>query len=571
MNKESIEQTIMERNIRHSRQSLKTPFAADADLAKAVNPNNDGNEINNILNGTFLSDFVSEYDLSETERAWVTELERRLDIEISTTIHVSDFISFFKKRKERTASSPSGRHMGHYKVIAAMASSGNTLIAEILVMIINIAIITSRPLRRWKRSAQVMIEKGKGKYIEHLRIIQLCEADLNFMLNIIWGHRLTRHAVQHNQFNTSQYAIPGCTCNSAVWNKVLYCDLMRQTLSSGIMTDYDATTAFDRVLHSISVITCQRLGLPLNASLFLFNLLQNMEFHLVTGYGVSTASFNNNDDPLHPGQGVLQGSSSAAPLYNFNTDVSLSTYQKLASGSVFTHPITGLKLVDHATQYVDDKTEMINTKGLPNINPKHSKDQQQSLLFEVANKNTDIWSEILWISGGNLNPEKYFYYYIHPQYNHATGRIQYQSRKKAPGDIFLRNPDTKTINPLRRIEPHEGRRTPGVILAPVGNCSQQKKTSMDLAATYIGKIKHSKLTKHAKWTAVTTILEPAVPYPLMAINSSKKDLKHIDKVLTAFKCHALGLNKHFPRAVLHGPMALGGMSIPNTVTKNTST
>jgi hypothetical protein len=71
-----------------------------------------------------------------------------------------------------------------------------------------------------------MIEKGKGNYIEHLRIIQLCEADLNFILNILWGHRMIRTALQHKALDESQYAIPGQTCNSAVWNKVLYCDLL---------------------------------------------------------------------------------------------------------------------------------------------------------------------------------------------------------------------------------------------------------------------------------------------------------------------------------------------------------
>jgi hypothetical protein len=93
-----------------------------------------------------------------------------------------------------------------------------------------------------------------------------------------------------------------------------------------------------------------------------------------------------------------------------------------------------------------------------------------------------------------------------------------------------------------------------------------------MAATYIGKMKHSKLPKHAKWTAVTNILEPAVLYPLMALNSTKKDLEQVDRILTTFRCSALGLNEHFPRAILRGSMALGGMSLPNTIiSKTTST
>jgi hypothetical protein len=101
-----------------------------------------------------------------------------------------------------------------------------------------------------------MIEKGKGHHIENLRIIQLCEADLNFTLNIIWGNRLIRHATNEHALDKAQYALPGMTCNSAVWNKVLFCDLIRQSLSTGVLTDYDATAAFDRVLHAIANITC---------------------------------------------------------------------------------------------------------------------------------------------------------------------------------------------------------------------------------------------------------------------------------------------------------------------------
>jgi hypothetical protein len=162
------------------------------------------------------------------------------------------------------------------------------------------------------------------------------------MLNIIWD-QLTRHALQHNQLNTSQYALPGITCNSAVLNKVLYCDLMFQTLSMGKMTDYDATAAFNRVLPSLSIITCKRLGLPTSSCVFMYQLLQNMEFKLVTGYGASSESFKNNKDPKQTGQGVLHGSSSAAPIYNFNSDISLAAHNKLAKGAT-----SSIQLMEHS-------------------------------------------------------------------------------------------------------------------------------------------------------------------------------------------------------------------------------
>jgi hypothetical protein len=105
---------------------------------------------------------------SDSEKQWIQELTKRIQSNIDTYITTQQFISFFKKPKEKTASSFSGRHLGHYKIIAELAQAGHTDIAETIVNLINISIITSRPLDRWKKSMQVMIDKRKGRHIDHL-------------------------------------------------------------------------------------------------------------------------------------------------------------------------------------------------------------------------------------------------------------------------------------------------------------------------------------------------------------------------------------------------------------------
>jgi hypothetical protein len=195
-------------------------------------------------------------------------------------------------------------------------------------------------LNRWKRESQVMLEKGKGTFVENLRIIQLCEADLNFILHVLWGHHLIRNAKSQNSLDAAQYALPGQTCNNAVLHKNLFLDLSRQSLTPGVMTDFDATAAFDRVLSGISIVTCQCLGLPKTAGIFIYNLLSTMQFDLITGFGPSDISYQNNDDPSEIGQGVLQGSSSACHLFIVNSDVSLTTYKQLCYGASFSHPIS---------------------------------------------------------------------------------------------------------------------------------------------------------------------------------------------------------------------------------------
>jgi hypothetical protein len=141
---------------------------------------------------------------------------------------------------------------------------------------------------------------------------------LEFCITCAWGKRLIHHAMKHNKLNKCQYALSGSTCQSAVWSKLLFCDLLRQTETKGILTDYDATATFDRVLHAITLITCHRLGMPKTSCNFIYKLLHN---------------------------------------------ISLNVHHKLATGATFHHPHCNRHSHECAIQYVDDKTQMINKTG----------------------------------------------------------------------------------------------------------------------------------------------------------------------------------------------------------------
>jgi hypothetical protein len=172
------------------------------------------------------------------------------------------------------------------------------------------------------------------------------------------------------------------------------------------MTDYDATAVFDRALHPLSIITCHRLGMPQISCVFMYNLLHHMEFHILTGFRKSTSSFKNNEDPYSAGQGILQSSSLAALIYNVNSDVSLTVCRKLVTGASFIHPITRQHIHDKATQYIDDKTDLLNDIGAGLKSRPHISQNDREALFNEATSNSSHWASILWISGGSLNTSK---------------------------------------------------------------------------------------------------------------------------------------------------------------------
>jgi hypothetical protein len=107
-----------------------------------------------------------------------------------------------------------------------------------------------------------------------------------------------------------------------------------------------------------------------------------------------------------------------------------------------------------------------------------------------------------------------------------------------------------------------------LILSPNGQGKTQLKHSMNKAKEFFGKFINSSLPQEAKWVAISTVIEPAIIYPLVNTFFSSNDIQPLDSIISQMKCVALGLNCHFPRVILHCPLLLGGMGIPSLIQKN---
>jgi hypothetical protein len=106
--KVELEDAIIMRNQRHSRQALQTPLATNPTFAATMDPLNEDNKIEDILNGSFSPTNETTDSLSPIELEWIKELRTKIMAPIDTYVSIKDFKRFFKHRKERTASSPSG-------------------------------------------------------------------------------------------------------------------------------------------------------------------------------------------------------------------------------------------------------------------------------------------------------------------------------------------------------------------------------------------------------------------------------------------------------------------------------
>jgi hypothetical protein len=84
-------------------------------------------------------------------------------------------------------------------------------------------------------------------------------------------------------------------------------------------------------------------------------------------------------------------------------------------------------------------------------------------LLQLATKNSQKWADLMWMSGGNQNLEKCFFYVVHFKSN----TIQY-SKIQSDSGISITNPATGDDVILQSLNPDDSHCTLGVILSPDG-------------------------------------------------------------------------------------------------------
>ena len=103
---------------------------------------------------------------------------------ISTDASKEDVSKGFKRWRLSMTTSPSGRHLGHYKAIIS-----DPMLLGCLSKFLHIALNSGIALTRWQNAVNVMLEKDPGvPNVNCLSIIHLFEADYNFLIKLLWGH-----------------------------------------------------------------------------------------------------------------------------------------------------------------------------------------------------------------------------------------------------------------------------------------------------------------------------------------------------------------------------------------------
>lgn len=193
------------------------------------------------------------------------------EIEFQTTYE--EFVSFIKNSKEKTSTSPSGRHYGYYKTLLKADPKYLQTIHSILEVSLQHNIIQDR----WRTTVTTLIEKDTGfPYIHRMHAIHIIEAEVQFLAKNLHITKLMRHAEKQQLITDEQYGGRSQRkAQSAVINKVLYYNLSRQMLMPAAFMDDDAQACYDRILTSTNSSECRKWGAPHQLSKFTNTFIGN--------------------------------------------------------------------------------------------------------------------------------------------------------------------------------------------------------------------------------------------------------------------------------------------------------
>ena len=278
-----VNQILFDRNEQHFGSAHGTPFTTPP-LCESFNWTATSLDATNTLDGT------PPYNPSDLIRRLLSHLRRPTTTTLAT-LTITQFIKRLRRWRESTSTSPSRRHLGHYKSLLPAASDPiekyqSTTACRILQVHLDLLNYCARhgySLHRWQKIVTTMIPKETNNFkIHRLRVIHLYEADLTALFSI-WSRRMIVASEKHGSLHPGSYgARPGRTSTDPPFLSTLQIEAAHLSHTSLVHIPNDATQCYDRIVANLAMVSCVSHHMPQQAAQCIGSTLQPARYHLKT-------------------------------------------------------------------------------------------------------------------------------------------------------------------------------------------------------------------------------------------------------------------------------------------------
>eukprot|EP00956_Cyclotella_meneghiniana_P022017 scaffold40896_cov41-Cyclotella_meneghiniana.AAC.6 len=367
---------------------------------------------------------------------------------VSTDLRRPVWKEKWRGSSEKTSSSLSGLHFGHY-----IAGTSSEIISHHHALKATICLKRGFSIDRWKGGMTCILEKLPGCcLVTKLRAILLMEADYNAKNKIIYGVRMMDNARLHKLMQEEIYSEQGRTAEDGALAKILFYDLVRQTKWPASIASIDAANCYDSIAHAIASLIFQAFGVPVEGVQAMLEAIQDMKYFLRTAYGDSKGCAQSKIEIKY--QGLCQGNGAAPAGCAVISITVLRAHKRKGHGATFMCPIS-----------------------------------------KASVKN---WGELLIATGGAYKPPKCFYHLISFVWDRNGNWAYDQNHGKDEYQLSVPMPDG-SMEEIEHLPVTESRETLGVWSSPAGSTDGAMTRITSKAREWVARAKEGKLRRRDVW------------------------------------------------------------------------
>jgi hypothetical protein len=288
-------------------------------------------------------------------------------------------------------------------------------------------------------------------------------------------------------------------------SKILFYEIIRQLRRPAGLASVNADNCYNRIAHPIASIAFQAFGIPTPAIESMLTTIQDMKFHLHTGYGDSKDFAGghqpNEIDPIKA-QGMCQGNGASPATWTVTAITIINAHKQKQYGDHLVTPIS--KDIGHLVGniYVDD-TDLIHLdmRQLETIEQAHKR-------FQASIQN---WGKLLLATGGALKPSKCLYYLISFLWR-PDGTWVYNKNENNIS-LSLRIPMSDgSSEEISHMPVNEAVKTLGSMTCPTGCNTVALNRMVSQGQEWADKVKSSYLSRRSIWFMLDHQLWPRISY-----------------------------------------------------------
>ena len=360
--------------------------------------------------------------------------------------------------------------------------------------------------------------KVKKNKFQNLQTINLMEAYFNFN-NEVMEKVVGQHAEKNKLLPKEQYvSFCGHQARHHGLNKRLLDDQVYLQCRPMTLCSNDATSCYDRIIHSIARIFMQKLGMSIQPITYIIVTIQEMEHYIRMGFGDLDVSMPGLDVDGIPFQGMFQGNGSGPVLW-LAVSTSLIIMMKNRGHETKYHTIVSL-----------EKDDLIGFVFLDDIDLVEGDlqfaDIDISDVFGNMQETIDCWEGGLNTTGGDIYLDKSFAYPISFAFK-SSGEYYFEKFEELNHSLSVKN-HKDICEALELVNADIGKGSLIMFLTPDGNMQDQLKAIKNVII-WASHIWSGMTLSRGIFSSISTTIIETLEHPLYAITLSRKECNQLMK------------------------------------------